>query len=182
MTIAIARPGPDEFAPYYAGYVARVPDGADPLHILVAQYETVPAVLLAVPREREQHRYAPEKWTIKEVIGHIADAERIFAYRLLRIARGDATPLPGFEEKGYVLHGGFAGRSLADITDEWVAARRATLALVRGLADDAWERRGTASGMGVSARALLYIIVGHVAHHMNVLKERYGVAAPGVAS
>ena len=182
MTIAIARPGPDEFAPYYAGYVARVPEGADPLHLLVAQYETIPAVLLAVPREREAYRYAPEKWTVKEVIGHVGDAERIFAYRLLRIARGDTTPLPGFEEKGYVQHGGFAARSLADIIDDWVAARRATLALVRGLAADAWERRGTASGMGVSARALLYIIVGHAAHHMAILKERYGVGALAAAS
>lgn len=175
MTAIIPRPSPSEFAPYYAGYIAQIPDRADPLHILTAQFESVPAVLIAVPKDREGFRYAPEKWGIKEVVGHLCDAERIFAYRILRIARNDATPLPGFEEKDYVQHGGFAARSLGDVTSDWTAARRSTTALARGLAPNVWERRGTASGHAVTARAILYIIIGHVAHHMAVLKERYGV-------
>ncbi len=176
MTIAIARPAPDEFAPYYSGYVSRVPEGTDPLALLSAQYESVPAVLLAVPRDRETFRYAPDKWTVRQVVGHTADAERIFSYRLLRIARGDQTPLPGFEEKDYVRHGGFEARALADVTADWAAARGATIALVRGLSADVWNRRGTASGQAVSARALLYIIIGHVAHHVAVLRERYAIS------
>ena len=175
MTITIARPAPGEFAPYYAGYVSRVPEGTDPLSLLSRQYESVPAVLLAVPRDREVFRYAPDKWTVTQVVGHVADAERIFAYRVLRIARGDQTPLPGFEEKDYVRHGGFESRALGDVTADWAAARGATIALARGVSADAWERRGTASGQPVSARALLYIIIGHVAHHMAVLKERYQI-------
>lgn len=143
--------------------------------MLAAQFDTVPAVLISVPKDQEGFRYAPEKWSIREVVGHLCDAERIFSYRLLRIARGDATPLPGFEEKDYVKHGGFDARSLADVTSDWTAARRSTIALTRGLAPEVWERRGTASGQTVSARALLYIIVGHVVHHMGVLRERYGV-------
>ena len=176
MPAAVARPAATEFAPYYAGYVARIPEGADPVELLSRQYESVPAVLLRVPQERETFRYAPEKWTVTQVVGHLADAERIFAYRLLRIARGDDTPLPGFDENDYVSLGGFEDRSLGDVTADWVAARRSTIALARGLAANVWERSGTASGNRVSARALLYIIVGHVAHHLVVLKERYGVA------
>ena len=171
----LARPSNSEFAPFYAGYVARIPEGADPRAVLATQYEAVPAVLLRVTRDRETYRYAPEKWTVTQVVGHLGDAERIFAYRMLRIARGDATPLPGFEENDYVRQGGFEARSLGDVTAEWVAARRSTIALARGLDATVWERRGTASGKSVSARALLYIIVGHVAHHMAVLHERYGV-------
>src|SRR5262245_14634943 len=102
---AITRPAPDEFAPYYAGYVARVGDGVEPLALLNSQTDSFVPILGAVPRDREDHRYAAEKWSIKEVIGHVADAERIFAYRLLRIARRDTTPLPGFEEKDYVQAG-----------------------------------------------------------------------------
>jgi hypothetical protein len=173
----VRRPDPSEFAPFYAGYVARLPDGADPVQLLSAQVESVPAVLRGVPRERERFRYAPDKWTIKDVVGHISDAERIFAYRLLRIARHDTTPLPGFEEKDYVRAGGFDARALADLTADWVAARRATISLVQGLGADVWDRRGTASNHPVSARALLYIIVGHVAHHLAVLRERYEVGA-----
>jgi DinB superfamily len=171
----IARPTPAEFAPYYAGYIARIPEGFDPLTVLATQYESVPAVLLAVPRDREAFRYAPEKWTVTQVVGHVGDAERIFSYRLLRIARGDPTPLPGFEEKDYVRQGGFEARALGDVTADWVATRRATIAQARGLDREAWTRSGTASGHGVSARALLYIIIGHVAHHMTILKERYGI-------
>ena len=176
MTATIPRPEPSEFAPYYGRYIEQIPERADPIQLLSAQFDVVPAVLLAVPRGREGFRYAPEKWSIREVVGHLCDAERIFAYRILRIARADATPLPGFEEKDYVTHGGFDARSLGDLTDDWTTARRSTIALARGLAPEAWERRGTASGHPVSARAILYIIIGHVAHHMGILKERYAVA------
>jgi hypothetical protein len=173
----VRRPGSAEFAPFYAGYVARIPDGADPIQLLTAQVESVPAMLRAVPRDREAFRYAPDKWTIKDVVGHLSDAERVFSYRLLRIARNDPTPLPGFEEKDYVRFGGFDARSLAELTADWAVVRRSTISLVRGLGADVWERRGTASNHAVSARALLYIIVGHVEHHLAVLRERYGVGA-----
>jgi uncharacterized damage-inducible protein DinB len=176
MTATIPRPTSAEFAPYYSRYIERIPERADPLQLLSAQFDAVPAVFLAVPRDREEFRYAPEKWSIRQVVGHLCDAERIFAYRILRIARADATPLPGFEENDYVRNGGFDARSLADLTSDWTTARRSTIALARGLAPEVWERRGTASGHPVSARAILYIIVGHVQHHLGILKERYGVA------
>lgn len=175
MTAPIPRPSPSEFAPYYAGYIGQIPDRADPLQMLSAQFDSVPAVLIGVPKERERFRYALEKWSIKEVVGHLCDTERIFAYRMLRIARGDATPLASFDENAYVPTGGFDARTLADLTADWVSARRSTIALARGLAPEVWALRGTASGQTVSARALLYIIVGHVEHHLGVLRERYGL-------
>ena len=121
------------------------------------------------------HRYAPGKWSVREVLGHLCDAERIFAYRLLRIARGDATPLAGFDENTYVPAGAFEQRALAALTDEWTATRNATVALVRGLPAGAWTRSGIANGKNVTATALVYIILGHVEHHLGVLRDRYGV-------
>jgi uncharacterized damage-inducible protein DinB len=169
------RPGTDEYAPYYGNYISQVPEGADPIALLGTQAIAIPTVLATVPRDRESYRYAPEKWTVKDVIGHVADAERIFAYRMLRIARADPAPLSSFDENLYVQNAGFAARPLADVTADWVAVRGATLTLARALEAPWWERRGTASGKPVSARALLFIIVGHAAHHMRILKERYGV-------
>lgn len=169
------RPGSDEYAPYYGTYMSQVPEGADPIALLGAQAAAVPQVLGAVPRDRESYRYAPEKWTVKDVIGHLADSERVFAYRMLRIGRADPSPLASFDENVYVQNGGFDARSLADLTAEWVAVRGASIALARSFDEPRWQRRGTASGKGVSSRALLFIIVGHTAHHMRILKERYGV-------
>jgi hypothetical protein len=169
------RPGVDEFAPFYAGYIARIPVGTDPIRELEAQLQTLPQNLSAVGEAGAGFRYAPGKWSIKEVIGHLTDAERIFGYRLLRIARADQTPLSGFDENEYVRAAGFDGRTLADLIGEWETVRRATIALVKNSEPGVWERRGTANGQTVSARALLFIIPGHVYHHLEVLRTRYGV-------
>ena len=129
----------------------------------------------AVTEAGAGHRYAHDKWSVREVLGHLCDAERIFAYRLLRIARADATPLEGFDENTYVPAGAFDNRALGDLIADWTATRSATIALVRGLPADAWARRGTANGKPVTATALAYIILGHVEHHLGVLHDRYGV-------
>jgi uncharacterized damage-inducible protein DinB len=168
----ITRPADDEYAPYYGTYVKAVV-GEDALAALVSQRETTARFLATIPESRGGHRYAPGKWSVREVIGHVADAERIFAYRMLRIARGDETPLASFDENTYVPEGRFERRSLTDVAAELVAVRDATLALARSLDDTALTRAGTASGKRISARALAWIIAGHEAHHVRVLGERY---------
>jgi hypothetical protein len=169
---AVGRPAAGEYAAYYETYVGRVPDG-EVVEQLERQAEDAAAFLRAVPAELHEHRYAPEKWSVKEMVGHLADAERIFAYRLLRIARGDATPLPGFEENEYVAAGRFDARSLESLVDEWESVRSATLTLARGLPGNTWTRVGTASTFPVSARALAYILHGHLDHHLEILRTRY---------
>ena len=168
---AVTRPQPDEYAPYYETYVSLIP-GDDIVGVLEAQRVQM-AQLLAARSEREGNfRYAPDKWSVKEVIGHICDTERIFAYRLLRIARGDQTPLASFEQNDYIAPGAFGERTLAELAAEFAAVRAATIALVQSLKAEAWMRRGTASGKTVSARALAYIIAGHEVHHRNQFCHR----------
>jgi hypothetical protein len=171
---ALPRPAEGEFAPFYAGYIAKVPDG-EILRFLESQLREVRSLLSTIPEGRGGHRYAEDKWSIKEVIGHICDAERIFSYRALRIARNDATPLPGFDEKLYVPAGKFDARTMASLVDEVVQVRDSTMALVRTLDAEMGGRRGTASDKPVSARAIIWIIAGHMAHHVAILRERYGV-------
>lgn len=166
------RPRPGEYAPYYARYIERVPPG-DIVIVLRDQLEDTRELLRRVPGSRGDHAYAPGKWTIKEVVGHVADAERVFAYRALRIARGDATPLPGFDENAYVPAGHFGDRPLGQLVEEFAAVRTATLALLNGLPAEAWARTGTASDTTVSVRALAAIIAGHELHHRAILEERY---------
>lgn len=168
----IARPGADEYDPYYGTYIGKVPDG-DLRSMLASQLAETLALIRSIPESRGGHRYAPDKWSIKEVLGHIADGERIFAYRALRIGRGDPTPLPGFEQNDYVPMGGFDARTLRDLADELAAIRQATIHLFAHLDQAALERRGTASGKAVSVRALAYIIAGHERHHVGILKTRY---------
>ena len=168
-----SRPGADEFAPPYARYVNRVADDEDVVAVLTDQLDLVRARMGRIPESRGEHRYAPGKWSVKEVIGHLSDSERIFTYRALRFGRGDPAPLPGFDENEYVPAMAAGGRSLADLSAEWGDVRRATLALFRHLPGEAWPRRGTASGMPVTVRALAYITAGHVRHHLEVLEERY---------
>jgi len=167
-----ARPSASEHNVYYQPYVAEVPEG-DLLDILAAQRDSTAVVLAAIPEAKAGYRYAPEKWSIKEVIGHISDAERVFAYRALRIARADVTPLPGFDENAWVPAAGFDRRTLADLAAELRAVRESTLALFRGFDPGAWSRLGTASGHPVSVRALAWILTGHERHHLRVLHERY---------
>ena len=166
------RPAESEYAPYYGKYVRLVPDG----HIigtLTRQIGETVAMLRGVPEERGGHRYEPGKWSIKEAVGHMADAERIFSYRALRIARGDRTPIPGFEQDDYVRLANSDARRLEDLIDELAQVRRATIALLRGFDDAAWTRTGTASDNPVSVRALAYIIAGHELHHAEIFRTRY---------
>lgn len=172
MTERIPRPGPGEHDAYYAGYIAEAPDG-DILTQLERQGEETFALLSALPEERGGYRYAPEKWTIKDLANHLADSERIFAYRALRFARGDATALPGFDEKVYARAAQATRRPLVELASELHAVRAASLALFRGFEPDALTRTGTASGSPISVRSLVWIIAGHERHHVRVLHERY---------
>jgi len=166
------RPEKSEYAVFYEKYVGLVP-GGDFLENLREQHSTLLRLLSPLTEAQAEFRYAPGKWSIKEVVGHINDAERIFAYRLLRIARGDQTPLPGFEQEGYIANGNFSKRTLADLLEEFALVRKASIALIRSLDDQAWMRRGTASDKEITALALGFIIAGHERHHRNILEERY---------
>lgn len=173
-TVSIERPEPEEYAPFYRGYIERVPD-RPLLDQLARQAEETRARLAPLSAEKARYRYAPDKWSVTEVVGHIGDSERVFAYRALRIARGDTTPLPGFEEKEWMKVADFYRRGLADVLAELVAVRQATLALLRSLDAAAYARRGVANDNAVSVRALAHIIAGHELHHLAVLQERYGI-------
>ena len=174
MTAAVTRPDASEYAPYYGTYVGTVPEG-DLLQILEDQHRDTQALLGGLSEAQALHRYAPGKWSVKEVVGHLTDAERVFSYRALRFARGDAKPLQGFDENAWVPPGKFDARPLADLAAEFAVVRRATVALFRSLDAAALERRGVASDNLVSVRALAYIIAGHERHHVGILHERYGV-------
>jgi hypothetical protein len=166
------RPAADEFNPFYAGYIAQVPDG-DVVEALIGGAEIASALLGDLDEEAASFAYAPGKWTLKEVLLHCADAERIFTYRALRIARGDETPLPGFDENAYVPLSGAANRTIEDILDEFESVREATVTMFSGLPADAWTRRGTASNNAISVRALAWITAGHLLHHLGVIQDRY---------
>jgi uncharacterized damage-inducible protein DinB len=169
----IARPAESEFAPFYAGYIAKVPDSG-PMALLVEQiaaFET----LRALPEATGDYRYAEGKWTVKELLGHLADAERVFGYRLLRIARADTTPLAGFDEDAWAGVAPHGRRRLAEVVDEMIAVRRATITLVASLDETAAGNVGTANNSPVSGRAICWIIAGHAQHHLGILGERYGV-------
>jgi uncharacterized damage-inducible protein DinB len=168
----LTRPADHEYAPHYAGYIAQVPDG-DIVARMERQMEETYAFLGQLGEARGDHRYGPGKWSIKEVIGHLADGERVFAYRALRFARGDETPLASFDENAWVPQSGCDRRTLGDLAAEFRAVRMATLALARSLTDATAIRTGVASGKTVSVRALIYMIAGHELHHLAILRERY---------
>lgn len=169
---AIARPDRTEYVDYFHRYVALVPDGPI-VPILAAQIEETRRLLAPLSEARAAGRYAPGKWSVKEVVGHLSDSERVFSYRALRIARGDSTPLPSFEQNDYVANGAFDGRALRDLLEEFAAVRVATVRLFEGMDAAASARVGTAAGNPVTARAIAYIIAGHELHHRRVLLERY---------
>lgn len=168
----IPRPGAGEYAPFYDTYVSKVPEG-DVLAILEEQRRATQALLAGIPERKALHRYAPGKWSVKEVVGHLMDSERVFCYRALRFARADAKPLQGFDEQTWVPAGKFDARPLAELAAEFDAVRRATIALFHGLDGAALARRGTANDQEISVRALAYIVAGHERHHVAILKERY---------
>ena len=171
-TFVIARPEPGEYAPYYDRYISLV-QGTDILGTLDAQRRQMVLLLSGRDEKDGDFRYAPNKWNAKEVLGHVCDTERIFAYRALRIARGDQTPLAGFEQDDYVRNGPFAGAPIGEMVEDYIAVRRATLTLLRNLDEAAWTRRGVANKNKVSVRALGYIIAGHEVHHRRILEEKY---------
>ncbi|HEX9565737.1 MAG TPA: DinB family protein [Gemmatimonadaceae bacterium] len=167
-----ARPEADEYAPYYGTYIGKVGDG-DIVRALAGQIGETLALLESIPESKAGHRYAEGKWSIREVIGHLCDAERIFGYRALRFARGDATPLPGFDEKSFVANARFDERSLTSMADELDAVRRASIVLFDGLFPEEWLRRGTSNGQTMSVRAFAWIAAGHERHHLDILRTRY---------
>lgn len=168
----LSRPDATEYAPYYGKYISLIPAG-DLIKIMQEQFERTLAMLQKISETQSLTRYAPGKWSIKEVVGHMVDTERIMSYRALRIGRGDTTPIPGFEQDDYVRGANFDGRPFTDIVDEFQKVRQATLTLFSSFDETALSRRGTASNLPVSARALTHIVAGHERHHMNVLQKEY---------
>ena len=174
--LTLTKPPPEEAAPFYAPFLEAFPDGRVGAH-LEAQAHELEALCGGLDEPGAMLRYAEGKWTVKEVIGHLVDTERVFAYRLLRISRGDLTPLPGFDENSYVPEGQFNLRGVKELVAEFALQRASTIALANGVPDPAWLRVGTANGFAISPRALIYIILGHTKHHLVLLKERYRLPA-----
>lgn len=166
------RPDRSEYADYYHGYIARVPDG-DIVETLEAQRRDAGSFLLSVPEGRGGYRYAEGKWTLKDVIGHVVDAERVFGFRALAFARRDPAAIPGMEQDDYVAAGRFAARSLESLREEFDGLRRSHVALFGSFDDGTWSRRGTASGVDFTVRAVAWILAGHAFHHLAVIRERY---------
>jgi uncharacterized damage-inducible protein DinB len=166
------RPEATEYADYYAKYISKVP-GTDLLKVLESERLQMLQLFAGRPEPHGNFQYAPEKWTVKQTLGHISDTERIFAYRALRIGRGDKTPLPGFEQDDFVRNGGHAERTLTDLAEEFSAVRAASIALFRSFDEKAWSQRGIASEKEVTARAIGFMVAGHQIHHRMILEERY---------
>lgn len=171
-TARIARPESSEYASYYHGYISLVDD--DVLAALESQRKSTGELLSAIPEEKGNYRYAENKWSIKELVGHVLDCERIFACRALRIARNDKTELPGFDQDTYVSNANYADIPLYEIAGELDLLRRSTLAMFRHFPEEAWTRSGTANKFEVTVRAIAFITAGHEKHHIGILKSRYG--------
>lgn len=169
----LSIPTTHEYAPFYADYIQRATQREDVYGALAHQIDELHAALDALTDVQARFKPADEEWSIKEVIGHLNDVERVFSYRLLRISRGDETPLPGFEQEDYVRTAGFDEIQLNDLLCEFEYQRRANVLAINRLSDEAIHRTGTASGVTVSARALIFMLVGHVEHHMASLQEKY---------
>ena len=175
-TVVASAPDTSEYAPYYGRYISLVGQG-DIIGILESHAAETQRMLSSISEEQATLRYAPGKWSVKQLFGHVIDTERIFSYRALRIARGDQTPIEGFEQDAYVENGPFEKQTVGNIKEEYWSVRDCTLHLFRNLQPMDWTRRGTASGKEVSVRALAYMIAGHEVHHWNVLREKYGITA-----
>jgi hypothetical protein len=173
--MTIDRPQASEFAQFYAGYIGKVPESG-PIALMRDQITSLER-LKSLPEDKGNYAYADGKWTVKEVVGHLADAERVFSYRLTRIARGDQTPLAGFDENTWAKTAPHGRRPVADVVDELIAIRRATLALMGSLDETSIGNTGVANNNPVSARALCWIMAGHTKHHLDILAERYGVTS-----
>jgi len=170
--LVVSRPDASEYAPYYDMYISLVKEG-DIIRTLSDQLGSALTLLNGISEEKASYRYAPDKWSIKQIVGHMTDAERIMSYRALRIARNDKTPIEGFEQDDYVKYASFDDCALADLVEEFKLLRQANLLLYRQLKEEAWYRMGTANDVEVSVRAIVYVIAGHVTHHMEILKSQY---------
>ena len=174
-TIAIPRPGADEYFNYYESYIRLVP-GDDAMPTLERHVEGWLPALRRITETQALHRYAPGKWSVKEVLGHLCDGERVFCYRALRFARADETPLPGFDENAWVPPSACDRRPIGEIVEEFAAIRAASVAMFRSFDGEMLARRGKANDKSISVRALAWIIAGHPMHHQTGLRERYGIA------
>jgi len=173
VTVSTAvRPAADEHIPYFGKYIALVPE-SDALAALEHQLDDMLPLLRGLSEAQGALRYAPGKWSIKQVLGHLIDTERVFAYRAMRFARADSTDLPGFDENPYAEAADSDARTLASLVKELEMLRRANIEMFAGLPAEAWSRRGTANGNPVSVRALAFITAGHGWHHMAIVRERY---------
>ena len=171
-TLATHRPAAGEHIPYFSKYIDLV-KGDDALAALETQMADSLALLRTIPESKGEHRYAPGKWSIKETLGHVIDGERVFAYRAMRFARKDETPLPGFDENTYVPAGNFDRLKLADLIQQWELLRKTNLMFFRALEPEAWSRGGKANDAFVTVRALAWITAGHGRHHTELIRTRY---------
>lgn len=169
-----SRPPDTEYPPFFAGYVSLVPE-PDVIAVLESQPAELAKLSSNVPADREKFRYAEEKWTIREVVGHIVDVERVFGYRAFCISRGEQAPLPAFDENEYITHSHYDRQRLGDLVSEFAALRDGNLRFLRQLENNDWGRLGTANNNPASVRALAFIMAGHVRHHFAVMRDRYGV-------
>ena len=171
------RPQADEYKPYHAAYIELVPE-ADIVAVLLMQVDALEDLAAGITPEQESFRYAPGKWSVRQVFGHLADAERIFGYRALCLARGQTEPLPQFDENLFVETAHFDDRPVAELADELLLLRHANLSMMQPLEETAWKRKGVVSGAPSSARAVAWIMAGHVRHHLVLFRERYGLSTP----
>ena len=169
------KPDRTEAAEYYFTYIDQVPDGVDVCDVIEAQLPETLALLQSISAEQSFHRYAPDKWTIREVVGHLIDTERLFVFRALWFARALDSALPSFDQNIAMAHAGSNDRDWEGLIEEFRALRQSSLAFFQTLPADAWSRRGTASGYPFSVRALAYMTAGHVTHHVKILRDRYRI-------
>jgi hypothetical protein len=174
MPLTIARPQTHEHLPYYTKYIALVTD-PDVMSLLEQQASELRSLAASVPATRETFRYAPEKWSVRQVFGHLIDAERVFGYRAFRISRGDETPLAGFDENTYVAKSTYDDVSVKELAEEFALVRQANVMMFRRLDGARTTLVGTANGAAISVRALAYIMAGHIRHHQKGLRENYSV-------
>ena len=174
--MTIERPLAGDYNPAFERYISRVPE-ADVLASFAQQIDDVRAALGAIPGDREKDRYAPGKWSVRQLVGHLIDTERVMGYRILSVARGDAAKLPGFDEEPWAEHAGHDATPLPSLLEEFTLVRRGHVLLLGGFTKEAWEREGIANNSRITVRALPYIIIGHVRHHLAVLKDKYGLPA-----
>jgi len=167
------RPSPKEYADYYERYISLVPKG-NIIDILEDQQKSLMGFFSSIDEEKANYKYAENKWSVKEVLGHIIDGERIFAYRALRLSRGDSKPLTGFEQNSFIANSNYCNISFEKIIDEFFLLRASNILMFRNFSDEMWSRKGTVDDKNISVRAIAYLMAGHTEHHINVLKDHYG--------